>query len=286
MYASAKKFGSGGDSAAMTPSIPESQLEQFIHDSGWAPVDEKIDPSSTEGSKSDGNNVLVFSRSNRAYVMDNDKEIFYLGMMQNLIFSISSHQDKLYHAGRNMKITELMDGDEIAHRTSEVSCICSYQGIMYDASFDCCVRRTSTHSVEMKSETGIDDMCTHQGDLYIISGGKLLKKSGHHPFITPPSEQHFEGLDDVTSLCSHEGSLFVASGDMIFDQSYPIVLERFKNDRVWSLCSHEGHLYASGSMQGIFNISTGEINAKGMQHLDTMCSHPRQYFVEWGVLPP
>ena len=95
--------------------------------------------------------------------------------------------------------------------------------------------------------------------------------------------------DQIRSLCEHKGMLI----DGRFDGKEYTICYSHDNETIQTrdnatncFCSLDGTLYDGGFYNTIYQTFEDKPIIKTDYPILSMCAHPRQYFVEEGVLPP
>ena len=179
-------------------------------------------------------------------------------------------------------VRETLSGKLVAKREDYIVSMCSNDGELYDVDNKGKVRLTFSNEVLTgRGEWGISELCSHKGVL-LETGDYGIREtiSGRRRFRD-------KSLNDLKTLCSHDGKLYFMDDDSTIGTA-PSSDEFYRSK--WngmSLGSHNGKLLVGGrdNSTGIIrDLLTGDVVAKKEVNIYSMCSVPRSYFVEAGIL--
>ena len=267
----------------MTPSIPKSDLEKFVQESGWSPDIKAKERVKDDHGLPDEDHVIVYAYLDQIRIIDLDGKDYGIARRQNFVTSLCPHEGELYDGGNYMRIYMTMNDKLIGKRTYPITAMCSHQGSLYDNGKAFSVIDTFSKEEIAQRSTSVEDLCSHKEILIDISMRSLFDtladKRMDHLHIGLKKHHMIEMLH------SYQGRLYASSNGGIFllEEGREVAT---REDKVKAMCTHNGRLIDGGKYQGIHDTFTSDIISDTPLMVHAMCSHPRQYFVEWGVLPP
>ena len=270
----------------MTPSIPDSQLEKFIRNTGWNPDQKGIERVFDEESLKD-ENVLIFAKGKGIHVLDRDERIHKITERRSQVETLCSHKGILYDGGKYNGLYQTITNEVIASRQICVSHITSHLDKLYFATGNQVIEAL-TCNVKQIRVGEIQGLCSHKGRLLDYSNNTIIYTLAEKPFSG--EDERIMGKPALgplksSDLCSHKDRLYICHNNIIYDLG-----SRTCIDQGWycinALCSHEGSLYFAGDDKGIHDITNGKPYAMDWQYIRALCSHPRKDLVEEGILPP
>ena len=227
-------------------------------------------------------NILVFAIADGIFVLDNDKSIIQIpSKSRNSIRALCSHDGKLYYA-MHCGVFESISDEEVASRTDVIYALCSFKGGLYDAGRYKKILNTFSGEEIAKRNQTIYALCSHEGKLYDGGEGKTI-------FETITEKKIDFRPQAIRTLCSQKGKLYDGGEySQVFENiiGQEIISRKEVASRespISSLCLHNGVLYESGYKR-IFDTLSNKKIISAVENIEAICSHPRQYFVDAGVL--
>ena len=266
----------------MTPSIPDSQLEQFIHDSGWKAENNAGPKARSIRDKAVGKEVLVFYSGTSIRVFDTGGFIYHLAFRQRHINpSLCSHEGRLYD-GVGGHIRDTLTDNIVAKREGDVIALCSHKGRMYDG---------GTYSGVFDTLSSRIIVDRKPGTLDLYSDGKQMYEGRIDGLIADilGEEQTIPLTGEVPAICEHEGVLYFSTSEGLSSSIYSYPEKKESTNvkfMIRSLASYAGDLLFSGTTRFIHNTRSQYPMARIGDDVHAMCTHPRKNLVQEGILPP
>ena len=269
----------------MTPSMPEQEIEEFIQRSGWNP-DQEIQPrEDLEKPEENEDNVIVFSIGKEIRVLDYDYQDYSFKKRGQLVNTLCSHKGNLYESWEDGIIAESQYCKPIGMRDVmfPTMAMWSHNNKIYDAGLYNSIVETVTNKMMGRRDHWGFAITTHKGRL--IDGGAY---KGIRDTLT--GEKLVDTQDTVRGLCSIAGTLYDArfnkeESHKIYESLSDDVIQQ-RPRIITSLCSMNGRLYDCGQYRMILDTFDNRVIHYASSTIFDMCTHPRAYFVEKGVLPP
>ena len=266
----------------MTPSIPESEMEKFIVNTGWHPPPQR----DREGQDSTQEDVLVFTSKRSLYVIDQDKTITEIVTRDTPRWPLCNHNGILYDGGSDGKIFDTVKGNIVSERYHAVDSLCSHRGSLYSTGSPNGIVDIFTYRIIGGRGRVSNSLCSYQGILYDIAHDGKIRNTMNDSVIARCS-------NDADNLCSLHGKLFHTEKRGEHEKGEFGVFETIsrrcittRDTRIKSLFPFNGSLYdvtKDGEIHDTFN------NVKFLDcemKVTAMCGYHRKTFVEGGILPP
>ena len=266
----------------MTPSIPDSQLEQFIEESGWDPRHEIGTKRGILAYDPNEEHVLVFAEDNIVNILDLDGQVYQIAERGRMVFSIASHMGKLYESRGDWSIYETLTGDRVASRDGIVKALVSHNGRLYDSGHFQKIYDTIDNRILIDTQASVSDLTSDGGSLLYANQTGIFNASEHGKQI-----YQTDAIETILSVAAHNRTIYAVSSphvhvkDVLSGKKISYNEEHIRNLRI-----HDGNLLASTDNGIIHDCSSDEIIARREGTIYSICSHPRIVLVDAGVLPP
>ena len=261
----------------MTPSMTESDFERFIQESGWNPYQK---PGERDMSHLE-EHVLIFADNALLYLVDTDKSIIQFGARFSPIKSFCAHKGRLYDGCENEKIHDTIKGVIIADSKQYFKSLCSHAGRLYDCGFPSGILDVESNSIVAGEGRVISSLCSHEGRLYDVWRDGKVRDSFSDEIMAEC---------DMTAkhMCSFDGKLYHVEerGDVdyaIFETIDRKVIAS-RDAPIVSLFVHNGRLCDATIEGNVHDTFNDFLYLSHDIRINSMCSHPRSYFIKEDVL--
>ena len=264
----------------MTPSLTVSDLETFITDSGWSPDNRKNDRDRKDLSGENHTSVLVFAEENCVYALDIDGHVRKLAERERWISSIESKGSHIYDACEDYNIYETLSSRIIGTRRLKIRTLCSYKNELLDAGDYQDIISTKSQETYYGWNGNVFSLTSHDRGLFGACKEGLFDLTNKQE--VRDRHKSFEGL---CALVSFEESLICGMDDgRMFEIGGCTPLGK-RDYEINDFCVHEGTLYDAGCSR-IVHTLTKKVVIQRENTITAVCTHPRRYLVEEGILPP
>ncbi|MBW3020902.1 hypothetical protein KY334_06405 [Candidatus Woesearchaeota archaeon] len=233
--------------------------------------------------------VLVFTSQGNILVKDLDGSIINLDGPHNAYRLCSNNGDLYYIDGEQEVIFKMFSDKKIEHKFYTIEALLSYRNKLCYSVFDSLYEYPKTLKKTIEENHGISSLFEHNNSLFaLVTNWNDEDENFEDSYLLDLySDKKYHMGKDVTKTKSHNGNLYSIyrkNNHRIDSRMHGILVER--EGFISDLHTHNGNMYDFGEYAEVFNSFTDEVILRYNAVIDSICFHPREDFVERGILKP
>ncbi len=188
------------------------------------------------GYKTEGYPFLNELNTSLGFVIDTITGKDMIGRENNLVYSLGSHNGKLYRGGHN-GVFEVSTGERIARREGKVTALCSHEGTLYDGGHYKGMYNTFKNEARNKKKY-VPYLCSWKNILHGIDSkfDKDFYFSGY--IFDVLKNKKIKNIEETpTSICSYKDELYYSYSDVIIGLNNEWLRHDKKGIRISAICS-------------------------------------------------